>query len=266
MTHTVVGIFDEISDARQAMDQLVKGGFVKEDVDISQGKVSDKTVAAVTGDDNTDVGDSVSSFFGYLFGEDKARSTNYARIAREANAILTVQADSDDRAKRAADIMDNNNAIDVENRVAEYQKSKTATAGNRDTTADTKTIPIIEEELQVGKKTVETGGVRVRSQIIEKPVEESIRLREEHVVVNRRPVNRDVTDADMDNLQEGVIEITERAEKAVVGKQARVVEEVEVGKTTSSREETVSDTVRKTEVEVEEIATDVNVDRDVKRK
>ncbi len=48
------------------------------------------------------------------------------------------------------------------------------------------------------------------------------------------------------------MEITERAEKAVVGKQARVVGEVEVGKAVETHDKTVSDTVRKTEVEVEE--------------
>ncbi|MGI8669151.1 MAG: YsnF/AvaK domain-containing protein [Aridibacter sp.] len=264
MTHTVVGIFDDISDARQAMDQLIKGGFIKKDVDISQGKVSEKTAAAVTNDRDTDIGDSISNFFSNLFGEDDTRAGNYAEVAREANGILTVQADSEERAARAAEIMDNNNAIDIENRAAQYQR--TAAAGRTDVDSDTATIPIIEENLNVGKRTVETGGVRVRSQIVEKPVEETLRLREEHVIVNRRPVDRAVTDADMDNLQEGTIEVTERAEKAVVGKQARVVEEVEVGKEVSEREQTITDTVRKTDVEVEEIDTDVDVDTDVKRK
>lgn len=260
MTYTVVGIFDDINDARQAMDQLVKGGFVKENVDISEGKVSQETAAAVTGDRNTDVGDSISSFFSNLFDDNDTRSRNYAEVARRANGILTVQADSKDRAEAAAKIMDNNNAIDIENRSAQYQKTAAATG-------DTATIPVIEENLEVGKRTVETGGVRVRSQIVEKPVEETLRLREEHVIVNRRPVDRAVTDADMNNLQEGEFEITERAEKAVVGKQARVVEEVEVGKKVTDHEETVRDTVRKTEVEVEEIDTDVDVDRDdVKRR
>ncbi|MDQ3633377.1 MAG: YsnF/AvaK domain-containing protein [Aridibacter sp.] len=269
MTHTVVGIFDDISDARQAMEQLVKGGFIKEDVDISQGKVSEATANAVTDDNDTvgdtDAGDSISNFFRHLFGKDDARSTQYAEIARQANGILTVQADSKERAEKAAEIMDNNNAIDIENRSAQYRNTARANVDTdrkrTDVDSNTETIPVIEEQLNVGKRTVETGGVRVRSQIIEKPVEETIRLREEHVIVNRRPVDREVTEADLNNLQEGEIEITERAQKAVVGKQARVVEEVEIGKEVTDREEVISDTVRKTEVEVEELNRDI--DRDV---
>src|SRR5207237_10471150 len=88
----------------------------------------------------------------------------------------------------------------------------------------------------------------------------SVRLREEHVVVNRRPVNRAVTDADLNNFREGEIELTERAEVPVVAKQARVVEEVEVGKQVEERQQTISDTVRRTDVEVEEIDGDVTDD------
>ena len=94
--------------------------------------------------------------------------------------------------------------------------------------------------------------MRVRTRVIEKPVEEQVRLREERVRVERRPVNRPVTEADLAAFREGTIEITERAEVPVVDKQARVVEEVAVGKEVGERTETVRDTVRRTEVEVDE--------------
>jgi uncharacterized protein (TIGR02271 family) len=123
-------------------------------------------------------------------------------------------------------------------------------------------IPVIEEELQVGKREVESGGARVRTNIVEKPVEEKVTLREEHVNVERHPVNREVTDSDLANLKEGEINVTTRAEEPVVAKQARVVEEVVVGKTVSERDETVRDTVRRTDVDVEE--TDTTRNRDVK--
>lgn len=263
MTHTVVGIFDEIGDAREAMNELVEKGFVKEDVDISQGRVSDKTAAAVADDDNTDIGDSISNFFNYLFGDDDARAQSYTDIARRANAVLTVQADSSERAEEASDILDNHNAIDVGRRAAQYKQAAATDGRNEDDARveGKETIPVVEENIEVGKKTVETGGVRIRSQIVEKPIEESVRLREEHVIVDRHPVNREVTDADIDNLREGEIEITERAEKAVVGKQARVVEEIEVGKEVSEREETIRDTVRKTDVDVEEVDTKSDIGR-----
>jgi uncharacterized protein (TIGR02271 family) len=116
------------------------------------------------------------------------------------------------------------------------------------------TIPVVEEELQVGKREVERGGVRVESHVTEKPVEQEVHLREERVHVERRPVDRPVADADK-AFREGTLEVTERAEEVVVGKTARVVEEVVVGKQVEEHTETVRDTVRRTDVDVQEVDT-----------
>jgi len=131
--------------------------------------------------------------------------------------------------------------------------STPARAATTATTAGTASIPIVEEELQVGKREVQRGGVRVYSHVVATPVEEEIRLREEHVRIQRNAVNRPATEADFQAFKEGSVELTETGEEAVVSKQARVVEEVTVGKDVSERTETVKDTVRRTEVEVEEI-------------
>ncbi|MFM0624631.1 YsnF/AvaK domain-containing protein [Paraburkholderia xenovorans] len=93
-----------------------------------------------------------------------------------------------------------------------------------------------------------TGRVRVYSRVTETPVSENVNLREEHATIERRAVDRPATEAD---LREGSVEIGETAEEAIVGKTARVVEEVIVGKESSQRTETVNATVRGTEVEVE---------------
>jgi len=121
------------------------------------------------------------------------------------------------------------------------------------TSEGTQKIPIIEENLQVGKREVATGGKRLRSRIIERPVEESLRLREESVTVNRTPVDRPASSADLSNFQGTEIEMTETKEVPVVSKEARVVEEVSLGKEVEQRNETISDTVRKTEVDIENI-------------
>ena len=114
-------------------------------------------------------------------------------------------------------------------------------------------VPIVQEELNVGKRTVDAGGVRVYRRIVEIPVEQQVTLHEEHAFVDRRPVDRAVTDADLLSQGERVIELTETEEQVVIGKEARVIEEVRVGKEGLDRTETVRDTVRHTEVEVEEI-------------
>lgn len=113
-------------------------------------------------------------------------------------------------------------------------------------------LPIVEEQLRIGKRTVERGGVNVRTTSQEVPVQETVNLREENVTVERRPVDRAVGNAP-DAFREGTIEITETAEVPVVSKEARVVEEVVVGKEATERQETVRDTVKRTEVEVDEV-------------
>jgi uncharacterized protein (TIGR02271 family) len=112
-------------------------------------------------------------------------------------------------------------------------------------------IPVAQEQLRVGKRDVSHGRVRIRSYVVETPVEEQVTLREERVAVERRPVDRALGDAEQ-AFQERTIEAEERGEEAVVSKEARVTEEVVVRKEAEQRTETVSDTVRQTEIEVED--------------
>ena len=121
---------------------------------------------------------------------------------------------------------------------------------------ETMTVPIVEEQLQVGKRQVQGGGARVHTHVVETPVEEQVTLRQENVTVERNTVNRAATDADMANaFKEGTIELTEKSEEAVVSKQARVVGEVVIGKEATERTETITDTVRRTDVDVEDLTT-----------
>jgi len=116
-------------------------------------------------------------------------------------------------------------------------------------------IPIVEEELKIGKREVNRGGARVRSYVREIPVHEQVNLREEHVEVERRPVNQRIDPREAGNLlQERTIEMTETAEEAVVAKEAHVAEEVVVRKTAEQHVEQIDDTVRKTEVDVDDNA------------
>jgi uncharacterized protein (TIGR02271 family) len=84
---------------------------------------------------------------------------------------------------------------------------------------------------------------------VETPVEENVTLHSERVSVERRPVTGDarVTDAD---FTDKTIEMTETDEEAVVGKTARVKEEIVVRKDATDRTETVRDTVRREDVEI----------------
>lgn len=114
-------------------------------------------------------------------------------------------------------------------------------------------IPVIEEEIRIGKRAVETGGVRVSTHVEERPVEESVTLHEERVHVERRAVNEPVAAGNVEAFKEGVVEVSLMGEEVVAQKQARVVEEVVINKETIEHQETVRDTVRRTDVEVEQI-------------
>ena len=116
------------------------------------------------------------------------------------------------------------------------------------------TIPVVEEALQVGKRQTERD-VHVRTSVTETPVEETVRLRQEHVTVERRPVDRQARPSDGEAFKEHTITVSETGEEAVVSKQARVVEEVVVKKEATEHTETVRDTVRRTEVQVDQTGT-----------
>ena len=237
MTLTVVGVFDNANEARQAVEALVNEGFSRGSIDLStaqQGDNSDGmtnnnantvqdrnrntsgTATEEMVDDTKDVGSGIGNFFSSLFGMDNDNTDRYSRVG-ERSSIVTVHATSNDEAERAADVLDESGAVDVNERDAQhthsYAGSEMANSGiagsgmvgsgmgmtdstmNTDRTSDvvregeTMSAPVTEEKLDVGKQTVETGGVRVRSQIVERPVEESDRLRTERVVAQRNPVD-----------------------------------------------------------------------------
>lgn len=158
-----------------------------------------------------------------------------------------------DQADAAVAVLDDAKSVDIDAQVIKWRADgwtgKPAASPTKGD--DDQTLQVIEERLVVGKREVKRGGVRVRSYVTETPVHVQIRLREETVKVERRPVDRAVTGADAFN--ERTIEMTEKSEEAVVGKEARIVEEVVIGKTSSERVETVEDKVRKTNVEVEQL-------------
>ena len=292
MKQTVIGLFNNADDARNAVQRLTSNGFTMDNVDMSLSTYSSGTTSYSSDSNNRNFDldndhdeheSGISRFFKNLFGDDDNDdyANKYSNVARRGKSIVTVHAQSDDEAKKASDILDDCGAIDVDENGSDYSYGTTgaapvgafnettgttitpATSGISDSDYNTTTrtdnditdkkIPIIEENLEVGKRTVQTGGVRVRSRIVEKPVEEELRLRQERVYVERNEVNRPATEADFQNFTEGETEITESAEVPVVNKEARVVEEVSLGKDVDERTETVRDTVRKTEVDVDKL-------------
>lgn len=204
----------------------------------------------------------------------------YAEAVRRGGTLVIVAA-ADDRASEVADILSGAGAVDVEKRRehftatgftgysaeappfttdevarerATYRQQKTADTGRRVVDQAAVSVPVVEEELKVGKRIVERGHVQVTARVHEIPVQEQVTLREEHVTVQRRPVDRPVSPGDTTAFKEGAFDLTEYAEEAVVSKEARVVEEVVVQREVQEHTETVRDTVRRTDVAVENVA------------
>jgi uncharacterized protein (TIGR02271 family) len=224
------------------------------------------------------------SFFARLFGMDDEvdnrqasqqgmyaqHAHTYDEAVRRGSAVVVVDAQDESQADRACSLLQECGAYDVNERSKQWQaegwkppvasgtQQQNLGAGSRREDALTGleegSMDVVEEQLQVGKREVDRGGVRVIQRVSSKPVRELVRLREEHAVVDRRPVDRPATGEDLSNFKEGTLEVHERSEEAVVGKTARVVEEVRVSKEVRDREETIEDTVRRKDVDVERMA------------
>ena len=127
------------------------------------------------------------------------------------------------------------------------------TVGARGTGLGDETIQLAEETMRVGKRDVAHGRVRLRSYVVEKPVHESVTLHSETVDVSRRPVSR-ALGAGENLFQEQTISAEGHHEEAVVSKEAHVYEEVGLNRTAADRTEEINDTLRRTEVEVDDAA------------
>ena len=234
MAKTVIGLFDDRRDAQHIVQALVDDGFRREDI------------RTLTSQEEASVGMLSAD------GVPEAEAQAYADAVRRGGALVRVDA-ADDRADRAVAIMEGSPAVDRETRTGAGAARERGRAGTREVETGDVKVPVVEEELQVGTRQVQRGGVRLYTRVTERPVEETVRLRDETVHVERRPVDRPATEADFAAATERTVEVTETDEEAVVRKHARVVEEVVVSKAVQEHTETVRDTVRRTEVEVEPV-------------
>lgn len=247
---TVIGIFDYGVDAQMAAQQLEKAGIPNSKIDVVVNGAADKNSATPAQQpQNRDNDQRTGQFFNSLI-DNRDESARYSEVARHGS-VVTVHTTSKDEAKKVAETLDKCGAIDVNERAAQQRNMSTSSKGKW--TGSNSSIPVVEENMEVGKREVETGGVRLRSRIVERPVEEHLRLREEHVHVERNKVNRPASEKDLANFKEGERTMTEHAEIPMVNKEARVVEEVKLGKEATERDETIRGTVRKQDVEVDKL-------------
>ena len=231
MKKAVVAIFNSPDNAQGAKDSLLAEGFDEEIVDIASG---DKYPEEDDGDN------AISRFFKNLF-TDKRRQRKYTRVAGK-NYVVTVYPTSDEDAKKAAAILDDCGAIDIDKHYEDEYANDPDYVDDTDDVVDSgrdivdsnidevedevdedaitdddhidddivedadadreRKIPVMEEKINISKKKVTTGGVRVRSRIVESPVEEHLRLRHENITVTRKKVDRPATDEELESLKD----------------------------------------------------------------
>jgi stress response protein YsnF len=227
MPTSVVGLFEDQATARMVVSALTKAGCDKDAVEILTDTGVDKVARRLL-----EAG----------YEEDKAR--RYGEVLETAGALIVAEVD-DDKADRALETMRKFEVLTPE---ALRERSGTKQQGKR-----TEKAQVIQEELEVGVART-TGGKRLTTEVSEREVEETVSLMEETVDVERSRVERTLKPEEADQaFGERTVEVTATTEKPVVSKQAHVVEEVALTKQSGQREETVSGTVRRQDVKVEEI-------------
>jgi stress response protein YsnF len=275
--HNLVAVYASRADAEQVRDRLIEFGIPAIDVRLSSATVEPNMASERT---SAPAHERHGNFWDWLFGNDVPEHDRgwYQSNLREGRTGLSVLVRNDAERERVADILEEFNPIHMDEGSADVAGATLATSrkierggytaatsnqmqtGPTEMTQDAdQVIPVVKEELEVGKRTAERR-YRIRSYAVETPVEEQVRLRDERVVVERRPVSGATTGA-ADGLGAREFEVTERHEMPVVEKRARPVEEVVVRKEANERVETVRDTVRETKVDVDKEPAEGPVDR-----
>jgi uncharacterized protein (TIGR02271 family) len=248
----IVAVYDKAGKAKEAARALEASGFPSGDISL------------LNRDSLTDAEVHEAGLWRRLFGRNVGdhESAVYGRTIEAGGAVLTLRLPDSDVA-RAMKILDVHNPVDVNERAASLAATtpQATRAGVTPSTPATtpvgreEVLRLAEEQIDVGKRQVETGKARIRRFVIEKPVESQVTLHEEHAEIVRRAVSDPAPIRDVD-WADKTIEITETTEQAVVTKTAHVAEEVVIRREGSDHVETVRDKVRRQQVELERLPKD----------
>ena len=243
MSRTVTALYDTRAEAEAARERL-------------QSQVDVEGRAQIIDKSSLDNEEGSSGFQRVpLSSEDRQA---YGEGLNRGGFMLCAEVDGDEDADEIVSILEQTSSVDLDERQSAWRNEGWAggetSSGTSANVVEEQRIPVVEEQLRVGKREEQRGGARVRSYVEERPVHETVSLREEHVNVERRAVDEPVATQDLnsDLLRDRTVEMRATSEEAVVAKEARVTEEVVIQKTASEHSEEIDDTVRSTRVEVDE--------------
>ncbi len=267
MANNVIGLFDNENVAQSVVDDLIGSGFDRGTINRYEGDndglEQELEREGIPSDEANYYVEGLKDGGALVSVRAEEADTNRAveimnRYANTGDADMDSSLDTDRDTVPDTDL----NTLDTDASTADYEtvRPETTEVTDRDRGTATRNVDdearldVVEERLQIGKREVNRGGVRVRRVVSETPVEEQVTLRDETIEVDRRVVDRAVDGNDADLFSEKTYEFSETDEEAVIAKEARVVEEVLVDKNVEERTQTVSDTVRRTDVEVEQLS------------
>jgi uncharacterized protein (TIGR02271 family) len=243
----VVAVYDTEASATAAVKSLRSAGYLTDDISV----IRSEGEAAKAGLYEPGV-------WQRLFGRDLEHheAAVLGRSLKEGSVIVSVRV-PESEAPKVTSLLDTHKPVDVLDRAKAYGLVD-ATAEAPKTLASPRltgeeTLRVAEEQINVGKRMVESGHTRVRRYVVEKPVEANITLHEEHAEVMRRAISDPAYVKDTD-WSDKTIDVTETAEEAVVNKTARIIEEVVIRRQGSDRTQTVHDTVRRQQVDVDHLS------------
>lgn len=125
MQHTLVAVFDNRTDAQNAMNELLSSGFTRQDVRLSNADPTGQT-DSVTGTEDVQasepgIGTSIKNFFHDLFGSDNAiHASRYEGAVTRGHHVLTLTADSLPEVERAADIVERYGPTDIDEQASGF--------------------------------------------------------------------------------------------------------------------------------------------------
>lgn len=225
----VIGLYDDPRKAQDVKQELLRAGLQEDDIELMDQK-EDRQLDQHLAE----------------FGLSREHARLYAEAVRRGKAVLNAHA-PDDQADQILEILNNAGARDIEE-----AKSEFSAGGGKQ--GSLQSIPEVEEKVSVGKKQTLLGGKRVTTKVTEKPIEESVRLKEEKVEIRKSESDRKLSPEEAEQaFKEETRDFTETREVAEVTKEARETGRVEIETKAEEREEKVQAKVRKTEVKTEDI-------------
>ncbi|WP_237680769.1 YsnF/AvaK domain-containing protein [[Erwinia] mediterraneensis] len=273
----IVTLFDSAMQAEAAKRNLVKAGFPDRDISLIGGEQLESEGKAIRH----------PSIWQRLFGNtvDDEQADVYTRAMDTGGVVLTLRTEEEQLA-RAMTILHSHESVDMPSRMQsslsdsrdrelmtgenaappvggefagqtndrQVEPVRTSLTGDE---SEEEILRLAEEQIEVGKRLVSEGSTRVRRYTVTDEVSEDVSLHEQHADVFRRAINEPAYLGDID-WSEKTVEVAESHEQPVINKTAHVKEEVVVRTDTNERTETVNDTVRRQEVDIDRTTPEVN--------